>query len=161
MSEKFTEIPWKAFLHQANGCILISDGEDSVVYNSVAEFLIDEPGYALDDELHSMNYENKEGKVRHTGSKKGGGGKRMSQRNNDGNQPECPRCEGYIAKLAVYKTARKSREPALRTAAEIVNQMTTETGANTDALIKALAVWVGELAGKTPVEVKAELLARM
>jgi len=52
-----TEVLHRAFIHQTNGFIHISDGEEEIIYETVDEFLLDAPTYTLPANGRGQSYE--------------------------------------------------------------------------------------------------------
>lgn len=100
-----TEVFHRAFIHQTNGFIHISDGTEEIVYETVAEFLLDEPAYTLPTGGMGQNYE---------------APATLSFYNvimDDGSVMPgvfpAPEFEGYINEIAIYKAAQEIRQHML------------------------------------------------
>jgi hypothetical protein len=108
------QIPFPAFVVQSNGIVIISDGATEIAYSSIAEFKIDEPGFALPNGIGSINYEKKRGQIFATGvTGDGQAAMELSPRDSKTNlQEEVALYEGYIANVATYQAAISERAGA-------------------------------------------------
>ncbi len=105
------QIPFPAFVVQPNGIVIVSDGATEISYSSIAEFQIDEPGFALPAGIGSINYEKKLGQVFATGvTADGQSVVELSPRDPETSlQGEVNQYEGYIANVTILQAAISER----------------------------------------------------
>lgn len=100
-----TEVLHRAFCHQANGIIHISDGINEVIYETVADFLIDEAAYFLPSNSIGRSYENPGAVSFHHVLVDDGSV-------SNGSFPDAT-LEGYINNIGLYLAAKANREHEL------------------------------------------------